>query len=371
MSVSTPLAHIPCLNTDIPYHSEGMELNPYFDLKTKICLIASAFFAVAGLILLALFPPIGGICISVALCGICLISIFKIVELIKLIIKYLSDREIPIKSKLDEILELPASKELEGDITISPELEELLQNVMPIIDSKQPDSRIDIIEYPDDKTGVFVLKAEPSLQFRFASDPLHYQYHLVRLYGNMVYAKYICNEETYDLLLVPLVKPIYLEFGGLKRMLLVEKRVQKVDITDTDLAPAISQMVRFLLKTGGNGLNFNPLPFIPVTGNKLALQNLLHLSFEPRSGDKRREENEVNFIIADKNSLLASLDKESLIDIALEELKKLRPTSALHATSSDPEFGSKKRLEMIDEAKKARMIQINKLSEPLSEQTTA
>jgi len=140
--------------------------------------------------------------------------------------------------------------------------------------------------------------------------------------------------------------------------MLVEKVVQSDALPVGSLERAVRQMVQFLLKTGGNG-NYDPLPFIPVEGGKLALQNLYHLTENPHPDASTRESLEVSLIINEKGSLLASLNREDLIDIALDELKKLRPIRLRVASHASVEDSTKARLRQIEKAREFRLKQIH------------
>lgn len=167
----------------------------------------------------------------------------------------------------------------------------------------------------------------------------------------------ICRSEDYDSLLVPPVKPLYLNVGGLRRSMLVEKVIPSDASRIGHLDRAVRQMVQFLLKTSGSGLH-ESLPFLPVEGNKLALQNLHHLTNDFYPEVPLRESLEVRSIIDKTNSLLASLHEEGLIEIALDELQTLRPTCLLSAQYYSSEQANEIRMSHIQQAKEFRLQQI-------------
>jgi hypothetical protein len=149
------------------------------------------------------------------------------------------------------------------------------------------------------------------------------------------------------------VKPLYLKVGGLERLALAEAVVQKE--AGGNVERAVRQMVQFLLKTGRNCL-YDPVPFVPMAGDKLALENLYHLTDNPHPDAWTRESLEIASVLGPWNSLLASLDREDLIDIALDELTQLRPVDSTAPSGRGAEW----RLREIKRARTARLDELHK-----------
>jgi|GEM_PF-6034825 len=358
-AVSSNLSQIPCLNIYEPNRSGRDQGSPFFDTKTKTVLVASAILGTAGLVLLAFAPPIGAACIATGLLGISLVCLFKIVEGIHGLWTLSS-----LGSELEKLEKLPAAKQLASDITISPAIERELEEIIPKIDRKESDDRIASIQRTGN-TAVFTLKSSPDLQFKLPCGESGFERFseeckLARHYENMVYAKMICDSEKYDALVVPSIRPIHLSGSASGRYLLVEQKVERSESSASNLEQATRQMVRFLVKTGGNCDNVNPIPFTPIQGNKLSMQNIYHLTGDSHPNLSTREYGEVDFVIGRNHSLLASLDREDLIDIALDELKKLRPQNLTIAEGRrHPERAVQHRLQEIQEAKERRMAEIH------------
>lgn len=345
---------VPCLGgTSKPYYSDysrDREPSDVLDTKTKVALVVSTILAVTGLVLLQFLPPVGGACLVAAWLGFCLCAAS---------LSLANPIRTPIRtpdSALEKLEKLEAAKHLAAGIEIPPALQQELEQIIPAIDAIEQDHRIASIHYNCDQTATFTLKTAPDLQFRIsAANPGSRsgcnELLLARRYENTVYAQEICHSENYDSLLVPPIKPIYLNVGGLRRSMLVEKVVQSDALSvGGDLERAVRQMVQFLLKTGGTCWK-ETLPFLPIEGSKLALQNLHHLTEDPHPNASTRESLEVRFIIDKENSLLASLNREDLIDIALDELKKLRSIPVRSAP--------KARLGQIQRAREFRLNQIH------------
>jgi len=344
LAVSLP---IPCLGTSKPYYSGDREIPPLLDTKTKVAFVFSAFLLVVGLALLPFLPHVGVTCLAVAGLGVLVISLYNLVKLTRV-------PDLTIK-KLEN---LESAKQLAVGIDIPPALNQELVQIIPVIDAMQADDRIASVHYHCDNTATFRLKTAPHLQFRISA-PCRMsgsceEFYLTFRYENKIYAHDICLREQYDALVVPSVKPLYLTVGGLGRLALAEVVVQKMP--GGNLERAVRQMVGFLLKTGGADHHVDPIPFIPLAGGKLALDNLYHLTENPHPEGRTREYLEVRSILGERNSLLAALDREDLIDIALDELKKLRPVDSTAPANRGPE----RRLREIQRAKAARLERLHK-----------
>lgn len=361
-AVSLP---IPCLGTSKPYYSGRRESSPLLDTKTKVALVVATFLAISGLVLLQFFPPVGGACLAAAGLGFLFVVLFKSIKSMR-----------TPDSDLEKLERLDAAKQLAAGIEIPSVIQKELEQIIPAIDAIEEDERIASLHYNCDETATFTLKTAPHLQFRVsAAQPRSRlecaEFHLTLRYENMVYAQEICRSENYDSLLVPPIKPIYLKVGGLRRALLVEKVVQRDAVPVGDLERAVRQMVQFLLKIGGAD-SHDPLPFVPIEGGRLALQNLYHLTTNPHPNAWTREGIEVRSILGEGNSLLASLNREDLIDIALDELKKLRPVCLGVARYASIERATQARLEQIQKARESRLnqihnpVQINVQPEPIA-----
>jgi hypothetical protein len=265
-------------------------------------------------------------------------------------------------SDLEKLEQFEAAHQLAVGIEVPLSLQQELEQVIPAIDEIKEDARIASVHYNQDQTATFTLKTTPDLQFRISPPRPNSslgcdEFRLTQRYENMVYAQKICSDEHYDCLFVPPTKPLYLKVGELRRSMLVEKVIQKDPHPDGNtLNTAVRQMVQFLLKTGGAGV-LDPLPFVP-TGGRLALQNLYHLTEEPSSSLPVRDDLEVDSIIKDRDSLLASLDDATLIDVALDELRTRRPFDLVYKNTYFHEAAVQVRKNRIETAKRERLEKI-------------
>ena len=337
---------VPCLGNAKPYYCADRESPIVFDTKNKVALVASSILAVAGFVLLPFLPPVGGTCLVASGVGFISLVLFNLVKSIR-----------PPNSVLADLEQLETAKQLATGIEISPALQQELEQIIPAIDAMEDDARIGSIRYNHDLTATFTLKTAPDLQFRISAAESRSllgccEVALSRRYENTIYAHEICRNENYDSLVISPIKPVYVKADGLRRSMLVEKVIERAAGPAGDLERAVRQMVQFLLKTGGAGLH-DPIPFLPLEGNKLALQNLHHLTGNPHPDASTRDAHEVDAIIHKSNSLLASLNSEEMIEIALDELKKSRPTLRY-----DSERGALLRHRQIEGARESRLNQI-------------
>lgn len=328
------LSQVPCLGTAKSYYDNDNSTPTFFDTKTKIILKATLFFAVAGLVFLPFLPYTASISLASAGLGISIVCLLKIGEEISALF---GD-----PSKLKQIERLNAAKELAREISISSELQQELQDIIPIIDEGREDARIRSIQYSEiDFLGVgtatFTLISAPNLQFTLGrpgqrNSLICAESKLVRPYENRVYAKMVCDSERYNALFIPSIKPIYLKIGQFQRSLLVEQMVESSALVHGLHEEGVRQMVRFLLKTGGGSTVFmTPFPFTPIASGKLCIRNFAHLSENPHPDPRTRNLQEEELVLGRENSLLAALHNttEDLTDIALEEFSRLRPDSTL------------------------------------------
>lgn len=344
---------IPCLGNAEPYYSKT-EPAPSQTIK-KVTVVFSCFLFAAGPFLLSAFPPVGIACLAAAGIGIICGLLYE---------KFIESKD-RTPSKLEPIEQLEPAKQLAGALSLPPALEQELNEVIPTVDDLKPDSRIASIQYNLDQTATFSLSSAPHLQFCIsAPDPSSRlgckETVLAHRYENSVYAYEICQREGYTHLSVPSQKPIYLQVGGLRRALLMQETTQKQEAQSVEsLELALRQMVRFLLQTGDTGLS-DPLPFIPLEGGKLSLQNLYHLTDELQLTEGAREHQQVQRILDSKRSLIASLDREDLIDIALDELNQ-RHSSSLDIRQrypDNPNFALEIRQSQIQKAKQQRLADL-------------
>ncbi len=357
---TNPSLYIPCLTSE-----KRKEEKESTSLSTvdKVMLIACPVFVILGFILATQFPFFTA---AVMLGGISIIAggISGLYVSISQIIKIIRKDSASDEDSIQKLEKLEAGKHLANGIVVSQDVVDSLTNFIPSIDYMNvDDDAIKSVHYNKDNTATFTLNGVLGLQFRVCppsnSGTGCEEFRLRRRYQNMVYAQEICNRKNYNFLFVPPVKPLYLTINGRERTLLAESVVVKTDSTPAQtFEPAIRQMVQFLVQTGGWGIS-DPIPFTPTEGGKLALQNVRHLLDTAHDDKATRTFLETGAILNEEHSLLASLDQEDLIDIALKELENLRP---IKYYIDETEEGKEAQSKTISDAKTKRMA---KLSTPV------
>lgn len=351
---------VPCLGNAHSCYDQVSSSSDVPDTVTKIVLVVSGILAGLGALFLSLLPPIGGACLLAAAAGLLFTLVYNLAK------------EAPLKSQIEMIENLEGAEALAEGVELSESALETLKETIPSIDAIELDSRVTSINYNADKTATFTLRDAPGLKFRMGGpEPSSRlgceEFRLARRYENMVYAKEICMSQNFDALVVPPTKAIYVQVEGLRRSLLVEKVIESQNLPPQQLERAVRQMVQFYLLTGGASSS-DAIPFTPTEGSrgvgKLVLRNLHHLTENPHPDPTTREFEEVDAILGRSRSVLAALEDEALVEIAMNELRNLRPINLGVAEFRSEEAAIEFRERQIREARERRLQQLQNPETP-------